>query len=126
MSSALKVVLQSQNFKAPGWTLDDAEQADWVRTIEVRIRCVCRHLQQGLLRKARWLGSIPDLQLQEAPSATTPTSTSTAGSSVAASQAYFFGFEAEVEKAWRAVEGGTREYSTKMLPPKDGLPTSPM
>lgn len=78
VTDALQILLQ-EKLDAGSWTLSEYDQKDWVKTMDLRLRSMCRHLTQAMLKNppARWVegrasGPRFDQQEPDAPPPTTP------------------------------------------------------
>lgn len=118
VTDALQILLQ-EKLDAGSWTLSEHDQEDWVKTMDLRLRSMCRHLAQAMLKNppARWVegmasGQRFDQQEPDAPPPTTPPPTVAMGAgkkrknmessgSAAESTTWLYGWDPEHERAWR-------------------------
>ena len=141
VTGALAIIVAERNNRTAGWNLDEGQVADYISTVDMRIRVMCRHLQQGLCRKSppRWLSLLPDVKRPEAAKNDEnedeeeheddkdPEATQDAPTAPAPTKDFFFGYDAEHEKAWRCKVGSTeKDYTTTFEKPNKSMPLSPM
>ena len=97
------------------WDLREAEAHDWAVTMGRRVRAMCRHVAQAIVKSPR----TPWLRLLELPPAASGTPAVPA--QVAApvpEEVCFFGVDDELQKAWRVrAGGGQRELCARMDSP---------
>ena len=97
------------------WDLREAEVHDWAVTMGRRVRTMCRHAAQAIVKSPR----TPWLRLLELPPAAS--GTPAVAAQVAApvpQEVFFFGVDDELQKAWRVrAGGGQRELCARMDSP---------
>ena len=89
------------------WGMTSAQRDDWLDTLTHRIRNMTQNVQQAVGRRPAWIqNELPFL----APGAAKANATANAAIEASA-QAEFYGYDSELNLAWRALPGGKHKDS---------------
>ena len=145
VEAALSGILQKR-LEDKTWTMSEAEASNWTVTMAARIRLMCRHTQQAILKnpKTSWLRLMPFASSTPPPAAAKKSASSSPGpaarriakkssASPAAEKSspisspgpppadYIFGFNPEMHKAWRVLRSkpkSKQELCMEIVAPK--------